>query len=345
MAAKDEETVELELRDRRYERVALAHELRRPRSVEFEKEQGVWRLRWPVPDADRVEYLLEIEHRNGRVEQVPDPGNDARVAGVFGDKSVLELPGYEEPSWVDDADSAPGTTFGLELESRLLRTSVGATVWAAADTDPARPLPLLLVHDGPQYAEYALLLRLLEHLVAFGELAEFRAVLLPPPGDRNESYSASTRYARALVEEWLPQLQAAAPYRLKPVAMGASLGALAALHAHWTRPDALGGLFLQSGSFFRRRLDAHESEFGRFARITRFVSTVVNGRAETPVPTTFTAGTAEENLDNNRELAAALAERGWDVRLIEHRDAHNWISWRDTFHPHLTDLLLRAGFG
>jgi enterochelin esterase-like enzyme len=266
------------------------------------------------------------------------------VPGVFGAKSLLELPGYEPPAWVADDESPTGDLRELELPSRLLRTSVTGLLWSAVDTDPARPLPLLVVHDGPQYAEFSQLLRLLDHLVAFGELPSLRALLLPPPLDRNETYSASTRYARALAEEWLPQLREAAPHEPKPVLMGASLGALAALHAHWLRPDTLGGLFLQSGSFFRRRLDAHESEFGRWTRITRFVSTVVNGRTDPPrIPVTFTVGTAEENLENNRLVANALAARGWDARLVEQRDAHNWISWRDSLYPHLPDLLLRAG--
>jgi enterochelin esterase family protein len=56
----------------------------------------------------------------------------------------------------------------------------------------------------------------------------------------------------------------------------------------------------------------------------------------------MTCGTAEENLDNNRTLVDALQRRGWDVRTSWHRDAHNWISWRDSLHPNLAELLLRA---
>jgi enterochelin esterase-like enzyme len=216
-------------------------------------------------------------------------------------------------------------------------------VWSAAESDPEQPLPLVVVHDGPEYATYCDLLRLFDHLVAFGELPPFRAVLLPPPLDRMETYSASRRYASALVGEWLPQLADASPISHAPVALGASLGALSLLHAHWHHPGVFGGLFLQSGSFFRRRFDAHEARFGRFARITRFVGTVVGRRVDAPhVPTVITCGAAEENLDNNRVMARALAGRGWEVRFVEHADAHNWISWRDSLHPHLADLLLRA---
>ena len=70
---------------------------------------------------------------------------------------------------------------------------------------------------------------------------------------------------------------------------------------------------------------------------------IVGGRsAAERVPVVLACGTAEENIGNNRVVAAALAAQGWDVRLVEHRDAHNWISWRDVLHPHLAELLVRA---
>jgi enterochelin esterase-like enzyme len=52
-------------------------------------------------------------------------------------------------------------------------------------------------------------------------------------------------------------------------------------------------------------------------------------------------GTVEENLAANRALAASLDARGYDVRLHEFRDGHNWVAWRDSFQPHLQELLER----
>jgi enterochelin esterase family protein len=305
----------------------------------FVRERTEWWLRLPRPPVDRMEYLFEVEDANGRRHTILDPTNPDRAPGAFGEKSVVEFPGYAPPAWVSDRESAAGGLEDLVLESRVLRTTVDALAWSPADSDPASPLPLLLVHDGTEFGRYGELLRLCDHLVAFGEVEPFRAVLLPPPLDRDETYSASARYARALVEEWLP----AFPSEGRPVALGVSLGAAALLHAHWRYPGRFGGLFLQSGSFFRRSLDAHEGGFGRFARLTRFVSSVVGGR-DSPdrIPLTFTCGTGEENLDNNRVVVAALQRQGWDVTFVEHRDAHNWISWRDALHPHLAELLLRA---
>jgi enterochelin esterase-like enzyme len=326
--------------DRELARVALVHELVRPRVVPFERIGAAFELRLARPPVDRLEYLLERQRRNSRAELGPDPGNDLVALGPFGPKSVVEFPEYAAPEWVADDDSKPGDVREHKLTSRLLRTTVRALVWSAAETDPAEPLPLLVVHDGPEYGEYSSLLRLLDHLVAFGELPPLRAALIPPPLDRFESYSASPRYARTLTEEWLPALP---PHPGRPVGMGASLGALALLHAHYARPDAFGGLLLQSGSFFRRRFDSHEAGAPRYARITRFVSRVGGAQGDVaPIPVTVTCGTGEENLANNRWLAETLGARGWPIELVEHPDAHNWTSWRDVLDPHLPDLILRA---
>jgi len=323
--------------------VALAHELRRPREVPFARRGRLWELRLERPPVDRLEYLLRVERRDGGVEYVPDPTNPLRAPGAFGEKSVFEFPEYGPPEWVADSESPPGEISEVTLVSRPLRTAVDAILWSSADSMPGERLPLLLVHDGPEYSHYSDLLRLLDHLVAFGELPPLRAALLPPPLDRNEAYSASARYARALADEWVPQIDEAAPIAARPFGLGASLGALSLLHAHWARPGLFGGLVLQSGSFFRQRFDSHESGFGRYARITRFVSTVMGGRGDVErIPITFTCGTGEENLDNNRAIVAALQRQGFDARLVEHRDAHNWISWRDVLDPCLPETILRT---
>jgi enterochelin esterase family protein len=125
--------------------------------------------------------------------------------------------------------------------------------------------------------------------------------------------------------------------------MGASLGALAMLHAQRRFPRTFSGLFLQSGSFFIPRYDAHEGGFERYARIIRFVrETLRGGQYAIPVPTTITVGRAEENAHNNREMARALAAQGYDVSLEEVADMHNYVGWRDAFDPHLAELLQRA---
>ena len=160
---------------------------------------------------------------------------------------------------------------------------------------------MLVAHDGPEYAEHSALLRLLP------QLPPLRATLIGPV-DRNEIYSASARYARALADEILPSLPPA-PVR---IGLGASLGALALFHAHRRYPESFDALFLQSGSFFRRA-ESYERWFPRYERIARFVGGVHRNRPERTIPLVLACGTVEENLAANRALAESLAARGYDV--------------------------------
>jgi enterochelin esterase-like enzyme len=320
---------------------------KRGQAPEFRARLGgrAWELRVPRPaTVDRLEYQLELVRAGGATELVRDPANPLRAPGPFGEKSVLEFPGYEPPAWLADEDAPQGDVRRLSLPSRTLGGRVGGLLWSPVGTERSRRLPLLVVHDGPEYAEYSSLVRLLDSAATTGELPPMRAALLAPV-HRNEHYSAAPRYAAALDRELLPALVRLAPTPDEVRAragMGASLGALAMLHAHRRHPDLFGGLFLQSGSFFRRRLDAYEASFPRFARITRFTGRL--DRTEEwphPVPVSLTCGAAEENLANNRATRSALAAQGYEVTLDERLDAHNWVSWRDALDPPLVALLRR----
>jgi enterochelin esterase-like enzyme len=313
-----------------------------PDFVRFAGSQA-WELAFPRPDAERMEYQLELTHTDNRTEFVCDPHNELRAAGPFGDKSVLEFPAYRPPSWIGDEPAGERNVTTLEIPSRALHTNVSAALWSTID-DPTQPLPLLVVHDGGDYADYSLLLTMLERAATDGRLPPMRAALLVPV-DRDHTYSASAAYTRALVKEILPALGEHAPTpddRRMRVGVGASLGALALLHAHRNSSASFGGLFLQSGSYFRQRFDPSEFGFVRFQRISRFVGKVLAaGEWPDPIRMAMTCGSAEENLANNRAMRDALVAQGYEVAFHENRDAHNWTAWRDCFDPHLVDLLTK----
>ncbi len=304
-----------------------------------------WQLRLDRPPVTRLEYLFELRYADGHTEQVCDPANPKRAAGAFGDKSVVEFPGYRAPAWLG-ADPPTGAVRWLELPSRGLHAAVPCLLWSSAGTADGVPLPLLVVHDGPEFARLASLLRFLDAMVAAGRLPQMRAALLAPV-DRDLHYSASPAYARALALALLPAVETVAPTppgRPGRIGMGASMGALAMLYAHRRYPDCFGGLFLQSGSFFQPGLDDMEAGYPRFARVSSFVRGVLRSPPDRPaaVPALLTCGSVEENLPNNAQMARALAAQGYGARLHEHPDGHNWVSWRDVLDPCLTELAARV---
>lgn len=317
---------------RRLAGVELRQEVRRPRDgPAFAWADGAWHLRFDRPDANRLEYLLALDG-----DIVPDPANPLLADGPFGPKSVVEWPQYTPPAWLESIADA-GPVEELELRSRRLVARVRTLLYSTPEP-PGADAPLLVVHDGPEYAAFSGLTRFLDAMSWEERIPPLRAALIPPV-DRNESYSASALYGAALTRELLPELARRFSHGPR-IGIGASLGALAMLHAHVRHPRAFDGLFLQSGSFFRQRSDKQEASFPRYRRITRFVGGVLRGATPgRPIPVAMTAGTAEENLANNRALARSLGAQDYGAWLAEIPDAHNWTCWRDGLDPNLPALL------
>lgn len=339
------------------QRVRLCQQIARPRvgselapqPVGANGDGTVWATSMRRPAVDRLEYQFEVEYADGSRHLTLDPHNPLRTPGPFGDKSVVEFPGYRPPAWLDTTASLGGRFLKLDVISDLLGSTICVWLWASPGLGVEHEAPLLIVHDGPEYDRYSSLLRFIGAMVAAGRLPALRVVLVPPV-DRNEHYAASPLYARALSRELVPVFDWLAPQpprrrdgRAWRIGIGASLGALAMLHAHRRDPALFGALFLQSGSFFQRRTDGQESGFFRFDRVAGFVDNLVSTRSwPIPIPVGMTCGTVEENLVNNRRVRDALALQGYPVAFAEQRDAHNWVAWRDSFNPHLVDLVKRA---
>ena len=221
---------------------------------------------------------------------------------------------------------------------------VTGQLFVPADSTPDEPLPLLVVHDGPEYADLAELLRYLVTVARLEPGLRCRVLLLEPV-DRDRSYSASPAYARALVTRLLPGITDAMATAGRPVGVGASLGGLAMLHAASSYPGTFAGVFSQSGSFFRPRTDGMESGYRHYGRIVRFVDDIdADPERLADLNIAMTCGTGEENLANNRSLARRLARLGVPTTFVENPDGHNYTGWRDCLDPGLR-LLLQAAWG
>ncbi|MEV6600920.1 alpha/beta hydrolase-fold protein [Actinoplanes sp. NPDC051346] len=297
----------------------------------YRDDLRAWELRLPRPDVHRLEYRLTLE-LGGHSETVADPDNPRRQ----GDASVLWCPDYREPGWLHLPRCA-GRWHDVYLPLPAVHGEMVARVWSP-DVATDR---VVVAHDGPDYDRYGELGRYTAAMIGAGGLPPYHLVLLPP-GERLEWYSASPAYARALAGDVLPKIAAELGTTRPVVGVGASLGGLAMLHAQRRHPTGFAGLFLQSASFFRPRHDRQESGFRRYLRIVRFTGRVVRADDGPGVPVALTCGTVEENLANNKDMARALRDHGYAVTFAEVPDAHNWTAWRDALDPHLTALLRKV---
>ena len=306
---------------------------------EFRRDATGWVLDVPRPALHRLEYRFAVA-RGDEVEVVLDPANPVSVRTAFGDRSVLELPAYDAPWWL----SAPAVEGRLEVLSLAGETAdeVPVTVWSPVDLADDEPAPLLLVHDGAEYDQLARITAYCAALVAGGQLPPHR-VALASPVIRDAWYSGSPQYLRTIADAGLDRLGERYAVRGPVVVVGASLGGLTALLLGLLAAPRVGGVYAQSGSFFQVRHDDSVSGYRYFGRISRLVQSVLDMRhAEHPLVVGMSCGALEENVANNRDMAAALCRAGHDVTLREVPDLHNYTAWRDALDPGLTEVLRRV---
>ncbi len=299
----------------------------------------LWYRTVELPDGSRVEYKLEIlEH--GQVRWIEDPLNPHRARDPFGANSVVTAHGYEVPEWTQvDPDARPGTLEERSVDSHELGETRRVSVYLPARYRVQRRYPLLVVHDGGDYLEYASLRTVLDNLIHRLEIPSM-VVALVHPGARMREYAALEAHSRFLARELVPALEAEFPLLGTPDGrgiLGASLGAVASLAAASHEPGFWGKLLLQSGSF--AFTDIGDNPRGPvFDPIVEFM----NGYRAKPTAVTrqvfLSAGVYESLVYENRSLVPILRSTGMQVRYVEARDGHNWENWRDRLREGLSWL-------
>ncbi len=302
-------------------------------------ETGLWAATIELPRGSRIEYKFDVV-RNGHGELILDPLNPVIARDPFGANSVCQAYGYERPEWTEiDPEARTGTVEATEIESATFKGTREASVYLPARFRRNRQYPLLIVHDGLDYLNFADLKVVLDNLIHALEIPQMIVAMIQSP-DRLKEYGADDRHASFVAEELLPHLLDRYPLVDEPDArcvMGASFGGVASLHTAWRHPGVFGRLLLQSGSFAF-------SDIGRHQRGPVFdpVAEFMNEFRETPgCPAEriyMSCGIYESLIYENRSLVLKLQAQGIDVRFEEARDAHNWENWRDRLRSGLSWL-------
>ena len=313
-----------------------------PTSQPFRRllDTDLWYRTVELPNGSRVEYKLEVI-RGGRGEWIEDPLNEQRATDPFGANSVICARGYEVPEWTGpDPEVEPGELDERTVESRAFGDSRQVTLYLPARFRRRRRYPLVVVHDGPDYLQYAGMKAVLDNLIHRLEIPGMIVAFLHPE-QRLREYAADPRQARFLAEELVPKLERDLPLTGRPEGrclVGASMGAVAAVHTATLRPGFFGRLLLQSGSFAFTDI----GESGRGPSFTPVVEFMNAFRAD-PRPVSrrvfVSVGVYESLVYENRSFLPVLQSTGMEVRYVEARDGHNWENWRDRLRAGLSWLL------
>ncbi len=313
-----------------------------PAEMPFSRVDGtdLWYCVVEVPERSRIEYKLNIV-RNGGGEWIRDPRNSNLAHDPFGANSVCHGEGYSTPSWIEvDPEARPGT-----IEEHVLRdTPFGeprrVTLYKPARFRATRRYPVLIVHDGGDYLNYAAARTVLDNLIHRDELMPV-VVAFTHPGDRLIEYPDDPRHVAYIAETLLPWLESSLPLYGTPESrclMGASFGGVASLAVAWRHPGVFGRLLLQSGSFAFTEIGDH-SRGPAFDPVVAFMNQFRADPGEPSQRVFVSCGTYETLIYENRSLVPLLQQTGMAVRFVEARDGHNWENWRDRLREGLSWLL------
>lgn len=300
----------------------------------------VWYLRLPVEDGGRFEYKLNII-RGGGEDWILDPLNPNRAGDPFGENSVAQTYGYQQPSWSLDQGAPSGKMETLAVESAVFGHRRNESVYLPHGYDPDQGYPLVIVHDGSDYDDFAALTVSIDNLISEGVVPPFIAVLINS-NDRMGEYPRGRRHARYVVQELLPAIEAgysvSSDYRSR-VLLGASLGAVASLSTAYRYPGTFGGLVLKSGSFVLDRGKLRSRTHPVFEHTARLVDVLKRAPGLKGVRAFVSTGELEGLASDNRALAKVLEENGIEVLFQSSWDGHHWHNWRDQLRDALVWVL------
>ena len=318
------------------DRVAVRHWLDIfPPLPDFTRFEGtdVWTVSLDIPADARFDYKLAVSS-HGRQRLKLDSLNPERAPNPWGLNSELRGAAYSPPAWARLNEGVPrgkvsrhefsSATFGEDRAVHLYRPAGGG---ASA---------LLVVHDGDDYLEFARFATVLDNLIAGGDIPPVAAVLCGPV-DRLGEYRADFAHAAFIVDEVLPRARAETETD-SAIAMGASLGGVASLHAAWAHPGVFDGLILQAGSFVEK-LGGPFHRGPVFAPVVRFMRNFNDRPGVIPGRVHVSCGRYDGLINEAHAMAEKLAGAGVEVGFTESAAGHDWRAWRDLLRPALMHVL------
>jgi enterochelin esterase-like enzyme len=283
--------------------------------------RDAWIYTRQLPLDAYLEYSF-LEPATG--ERLTDPYNPRKIPNGLGDiNNYFYMPEARPARWIRRRPGAArGALTRHYLQTDWLVSGVQREVYLYRP--PAQgPYPLLVVLDGPDYRRRGKILQTVENLMAQNRIRPIALALVANGGPaRWPEYACSEGSLVFLKETVLPfaeqQLDLIDPTAFPGShgVIGPSMGGLMALFAGLRFPEIFGKIFCQSAAF---QLYGYRS----------VVADLVRCSPVQPLKVWMDAGLFETHLPSNREMAALLAEKGYQLNYHEHPGGHNFTSWRN----------------
>ncbi|RKT79797.1 enterochelin esterase family protein [Terracoccus luteus] len=294
-------------------------------------ESDLWAVTTVLPEGSRVEYQIEIR-KGESYERFNDPLNPRVAQSPMGSSSVCAAVGYRVPEWVHhDPEARPGELVEEQVRSKALRRDQPIQIYLPARFNRAQSYPLLVVHDGTDYLQFAAMKTVLDNLIHRLDLDPLVAVFVPPR-DRLKEYPNHAPHARFVARELVPLLTERLPLIDTPEArclMGSSFGGIAAFSTAVRYPGFFGSLMLQSASLVFTDIGFDHGGGPAFDPVVKFVNAFREKPRQVVDRIHMSCGVYEPLITPNRSMVPVLRHTGTRVRYVESRDGHNWENWRD----------------
>lgn len=274
-----------------------------------------------IDPAARFEYKLVVDSA-----WILDPINQQQAFGGYGPNSEIWMPRYSPPQEIAYRSGiAHGTIDTMVFTSKVLGRTHPVYIYLPQRYRASRKsYPSIYVTDGGEYISLALMLNVLDNLIAGKRIPPIIGVFIDPRTDgksagtstRMKDYAMSDSFVNALANELRSRLTK--KYRISSDAsqtaiMGASLGGLIATYAALTRPDVFGLCAAQSPAYWFKDSS---------------IFTIAREGHRKDVRFYIDTGTIRDARPDAVRMRDLLVSKGHEVHYGEYPESHNWGNWR-----------------
>ena len=303
-------------------------------------------------------YLKDSYEKNARIEywltygknSFPsiDSLNQYLVLNGFGPISELAMPEYERHEYFNEyihGEKGDGKDLKHHnIPSKFLNYDHDVHVYLPPGCTEDIKYPVIYLNDGYDYVEFAATPYVLDRMIKENKIDPVIAVFVTPPNrfepkfpNRMTEYGMNDDYVKFLADELVPFIDN--NYSTKRDAQdriiaGSSYGGLISFYVSFSRPEVFGKAYSQSGYHSFRK-----NEMIKLVRendVKDIKAYVDVGTYETIVGANLLPADELNFTRGNRDLKAALTDKGYDFIYKEYPEGHTWGNWR----RHLIDALI-----